>query len=1016
MHTPLGRRAIFAAAIFFLTCGAATAQTISGVVTDTSGAVLPGVTIEAQSTTTGQVRTAVTDASGRYVITNLQPGTYSTTYRLDSFTPATRPGIVLSSGFTANVDIQLTVGAQSDTITVSADAPLVDVESAATQTTVDREVLDTLPSGRSPESVGVLIPGVTLRAAGSGSISRDVGGSSMMNQSPLQFRGTSDTVQVLNGMRRVYLRPGPEFNGAYVNDGSVQEMTFGQGAEAMDMGQSGMRINIVPKSGGNVLHGGVFGAYTGESFESEMNIDDRLRSLGFSNPTGLVKLWDFNPSINGPLKQDRLWFSLAYRSWGVTNTVAITHNEATDHQSYRPGSKSAEDPGRIWDVTGRISWQASPADNVSFIAQEQKRTRDYFSISATTSPEAASVNTFPSSTYQLRWTRVQSANLLFEGAFQYYDMQNQVRIRDEALRDTWCYENIMSPKTTPVPYYRITEQTLSIAYNANAACTNDATFNNQYLGTVTFIRGAHEMKAGGSFFRAESYNPSQPFGYATYIYREGLPRQATLSVPRTQTDTVKADIGLWLQDRWRMGPLTLNYGVRLDMIRTGWPEQVLPANPFTPEFRFEARDTFVNWKDVSPRVGAAYDLFGTGRTALKGSMARYVAAETIGLNSLGNPMSALSTSVTRTWTDLNNDRTIFNPDFTLQEIELGPSTNQNFGRSVQTTTVDPEILDGWGHRPYVYEVDLGVQHQFASRASTTAMFYHRWSGNHLAIANTAVSRSDFTGPFCITAPTVATEARAALLPGGGGYQVCGLYDVNTPALGRVAELVTPADNLGTGVTQSNTGVTLTADVRLAKAYIQGGLDLRRDLLDTCGIDLGDHPAGIRFPISGGAGIGAATTEFDNLEYPDGSLSCDTNTGFRPDVKFSGSYQLPWGLMTSATYQNASGPSITASWAATNAAISPGLGRNLSAGASATKTVGLIQPESLFGDRLHQIDARLSKRFVLRGTARFAINADLYNVTNSNWIFRYTANFGPNFLRPAQVLSPRLFKISGQFDF
>jgi hypothetical protein len=147
-----------------------------------------------------------------------------------------------------------------------------------------------------------------------------------------------------------------------------------------------------------------------------------------------------------------------------------------------------------------------------------------------------------------------------------------------------------------------------------------------------------------------------------------------------------------------------------------------------------------------------------------------------------------------------------------------------------------------------------------------------------------------------------------------------------------------------------------------------------------------------------------------------SRSCDTNTGFRPDLKFSGSYQLPWGLMMAATYQNASGPSITASWAATNAAIAPGLGRNLSAGATATKTVSLVQPDSLYGDRLHQIDVRFSKRFAVRSGARFAINADLYNVTNSNWIFRYTSNFGPNFLRPAQVLSPRLFKISGQFDF
>jgi hypothetical protein len=811
-------------------------------------------------------------------------------------------------------------------------------------------------------------------------------------------------------MRRVYLRPGPEFVGVYVNDGAVQELTFGQGAEAMDMGQSGMRINIVPKSGGNVLHGSVFGGYTGESFQSEMNIDDRLRSLGFTNPTGLVKLWDFNPSINGPLSRDRLWFSLAYRSWGVTNTVAINHNEATDHQSYRPGSTAADDPGNIWDFTGRVSWQASRADNVAVLVEEQKRTRDRFSISATTSPEGASVNAFPSSTYQVRWTRVHNANLLFDGAFQYYDMQNQVMLRDEALRDTWCWQNIMTPKTSPVPYYRITEQTLGVAYNANAACTNDATFNHHYLGSATYIRGAHEVKAGVSFFRAESYNPSQPFGYASYTYRTGVPIQATLTLPRAQTDLVNADVGLWVQDRWRLDRLTVNYGLRVDMIRTGWPEQVLPANPFTPEFRFTARDTFVNWKDVSPRVGAAYDVFGTGRTALKGSVARYVASETIGLNSLGNPMSALSTSVTRTWNDLNGDRSVFNSNLALQENELGPNTNLNFGRSVSTTTVDPALLEGWGIRPYTYEVDLGVQHQLASRASATAMFYHRFSGNQFAIANTAVTRSDFSGPFCVTAPT---DPR---LPNGGGYPVCGNYDVNASALGRVAELVTAADNLGTGVKQSNTGFTLTANVRLAEAFIQGGIDVRRDLEDTCGIDLGDHPAGIRFPIGGGAGIGAATTAFDNVQFPDGSLICNTDTGFRPDVKFSGSYELPWGIMTSATYQNAAGPSITSNWPATNAAIAPGLGRNLSAGATATKTVGLIQPQTVFGDRLNQIDVRFSKRFTVRTGTRFAVNLDLYNLANSNWIIGYQPAFGPNFLRPTQVLSPRLFKIGGQFDF
>ena len=144
------------------------------------------------------------------------------------------------------------------------------------------------------------------------------------------------------------------------------------------------------------------------------------------------------------------------------------------------------------------------------LAEKQKRTRNFFSISATTSPEAASVDYFPTATYQVRWTRVQRSSLLFDGAFQRFNMEHQVLLRDPALRETWCYDNIMTPKTSPAPYYRITEQTLGISYSSNAGCSNDFTYNNHYLGSVTYIHGAHEMKAGVSFFNAGSYAPSQP--------------------------------------------------------------------------------------------------------------------------------------------------------------------------------------------------------------------------------------------------------------------------------------------------------------------------------------------------------------------------------------------------------------------------------------------------------------------------------------------------------------------------
>jgi hypothetical protein len=833
-----------------------------------------------------------------------------------------------------------------------------------------------------------------------------------MNQSPLQYRGTNDSVQVLTGLRRVYLRPGPEFNGVvYPNDAAVQEISFGQGAEALDMGQSGMRINIVPKSGGNVPHGVLFGSYSRDSFQSAVNIDDRLRSLGFTQQVGLQKMWDVNPSLNGPIVRDKLWFSAAYRTWGVTNTAPITYNEATDHQSYQPGTRPAADPGHIWDVTARIGWQASAKDNISFLTQQQAKERSQFGISSVNSPEANSINGFPTHTYQGRWTRVQSSNLLFDAAYQYFEMQNQQRPQDKAIEAVWCYENILTPKTALAPFHNLNEQTLGISYNGNTACTNDDTDNQHYLATATYIQGAHEMKAGVSFLKGQSYNPSSPIGYASYTYRNGVPLQATLRLPTARVDRVNADVGLYAQDRWRFTKLTVNYGVRLDILRTGWPEQALPPNPFVASTTFAGRDTFVNWKDISPRVGFAYDVFGDGKTALKGNISKYVAAETLNLTGLGNPMGALSSTVNRAWTDLNGDRTIFNPDFSLQQAELGPSQNANFGTVVQNTRIDEGLLSGWGKRPYTYEFDFGLQHQLAARASATAVVYRRWSGKQIALMNEAVTNADYSGPFCVKAPT---DSR---LPNGGGYDVCGLYDINPTALGRTANVIVPADTLGTGVgAQRNTGMNFSSNIRMAGLLVQGGIDLRRDELNVCGIDTGVHPAGISFPIGGGASIAAGQASPENTIFAGGSTTCDTDTGFRPDIKFSGSYQLPWGLNTSATYQNASGPAITATWSAPNSVIAPALGRNLSAGATQTKAINLIQPETVFGDRLNQFDARVSKRFSVGRTARLIVNADLYNVFNSNWIIGYTATYGPNFMRPTQVLSPRLFKLGGQIDF
>ena len=199
---------VVGAACLALLPAVASAQTsgIAGTVRDASGAVLPGVTVEASSPALiEKVRTATTDGSGRYDITTLRPGTYTVTFTLPGFSVVKRENVELTSDFTATINADLKVGALEETITVSAESPVVDTQSITTRTVMTREVMDAIPTGRNIQAVGIMIPGTSISLGGGGALSRDVGGSGNLQQSPLQYRGSPDTVQTIEGLR---LSPG----------------------------------------------------------------------------------------------------------------------------------------------------------------------------------------------------------------------------------------------------------------------------------------------------------------------------------------------------------------------------------------------------------------------------------------------------------------------------------------------------------------------------------------------------------------------------------------------------------------------------------------------------------------------------------------------------------------------------------------------------------------------------------------------------------------------------------------
>src|SRR5207249_2155435 len=234
-----------------------------------------------------------------------------------------RENVELTSDFTATINADMKVGAVEETITVSAESPVVDTQSITTRTVMTREVLDAIPTGRNIQAVGIMIPGTTIAVGGGGAISRDVGGSGNLQQSPLQFHGSADTVQTVEGIRLNNLCANGAYSGVYWNDQSLQEISYVTGADSAEMGQGGIRVNMVPRDGGNRFRGVVFGNYTPKSWGSDncgsagvgqacsqanLTGDTTFNKTSnfLTNVSVLTKNYDFSPSVGGPGHADEL--------------------------------------------------------------------------------------------------------------------------------------------------------------------------------------------------------------------------------------------------------------------------------------------------------------------------------------------------------------------------------------------------------------------------------------------------------------------------------------------------------------------------------------------------------------------------------------------------------------------------------------------------------------------------------------------------------------------------------------
>ena len=976
---------------------------IAGQVKDASGAVLPGVTVEASSPALIEnVRTVVTSGTGQYRIELLPPGTYTVTFTLPGFSTVKREGVLLTGTFTATIDTELRVGALQETITVSGEAPIVDVQSANKQRVIDRDLIDKLPAGRSPFAQMALIPGVTVNAA-----NQDVGGATQLSGAiTLQVHGSTGASQSLleDGLSTAAL-VSPANSQITFNMAASQEVAVDYAGAGADTAGGGVRMNVIPREGGNTFNGVLFMNGTTESLGGS-NFTQRLKDAGLRSPNRIHNMFDVNPGFGGPLRRGKAWFYFSARRATSSKWMSDEFYDANRNNpnvwTYQPDlSKPVSNDSDVNDGRLRLTVQAAPKVKIGGLYVQQTA-RNWPSILDTTGApggtllavEAGPYHYFPVERQVTIDTTIPLTNrMLIDGAVK--------RTFERAIRDP---DRTVSPTMISV-----LEQSTGRQYRARQFFINRTSDVTYYRAAVSYITGAHSFKFGLGDIFGDTSETDWDVNPVSYRLNNGIPNQITMrAYPVQFVIDVDHQFGAFAQDRWTIDRLTVNAGLRLDWFKNHFPAQSIGPAALAPARNFTFPDTEgMDLKDLSPKLSAAYDLNGNGRTALKASLNRNVEPYTVGgIAGANNPIVRLANTTTRSWTDGNNN---YVPDCNLIVLtangECGAVANTLFGSAGAQANFDPDVLRGWGKRLYNWEFSAGVQRQLMTGLSADATYFRRWYGNFTIIDNRAVTAADFT-QFSITAPV---DSR---LPGGGGNVISGLYDINPNKFGQTDNITTFAKNFGTQVQMWN-GVAFTVNARLPHEIIlQGGVDTGTITQDVCDIRSKVPEYTVADPYSAPVVAAGTATSTLNLASPL-SWHCHTE---RPQtqVKLLGSYTVPMlGLQISSALQSIPGPDINAYYTATNAQIAPSLGRPLSGGA-ANATINLVSPGSMYGERLNQLDLRLA-RPVRLGRAKTTFQFDLYNALNVDAVTGINTNYA-SWLRPQAVILGRFAKLGVQLDF
>ena len=1005
MRLAKGGGLVLALVLLPVSVAAQATSTIAGLVTDATGGVLPGVTVAASSPALiEQTRTVVTDGNGRYSIIDLRPGTYGVTFTLAGFSTVVREGIELTSGFAAAVNAELTVGAVEETVTVTGASPVVDVQNVRGQAVLTSDVLESVPSSIwSQQNIATMITGAV--AGGT----HDVGGSRGHIGGAIDFRGTSgrDSRLTADGMNFNSLTGTAGGSVRYYHPSPLgfAEVNVGLGGHGAEYETQGIQIDFIPREGGNAWSATGLLAYTNSSFQSD-NFTQKVQDLGLTVPPEIDRAYEVGGGVGGAILRDKLWFyGSTYFSANDNKTTGF-FNATQGTPFYTPGERAVQE---LYDkdFTGRVTWQAAQNQKVAFSRIDQQSCFCVIFANPAVSPESQLEYSFRVKGTQGAWTYAPTNRLLIDAGISYFDQfsprlpngdvgPDDISIIDGALGLLYGSRGLGS--------------SLFQIYSKNGENSSPLA----YRASMTYVTGSHTLKVGLN--GRDGWFDSLLFvnGDRQWLFLNRTPVRITQhATPFNQENRIRF-LGLYAQDQWSIDRMTLNLGVRFDYFK-GWvPPHDSPAGRYIGERSFDLVDNVPNYKDISPRVGVAYDLSGDGKTALKVSFGRHLGSEGIGITQANDPSVTGVFSTNRTWND-----SFFGPgdprsgnfveDCDLTNFaangECGAIDNARFGSLVPGTEWTDDLLHGWGKRRYSWQTAVSLQQELWPGLAAE-IIYSRVSHKNLNVnVNRALTAADFDF-FCVTAPS---DAR---LPGGGGNEICGLTDVKPGKFAQVDNLVQRASQLGGGigdVTRIYDGVDIVLNGRFdTGANLSGGFSIGRIVDNDCALN--EVPqARVTTRVT------ARTT------HPLTEAYCEIAPSWSDTVQFklNGMYPLPYDFAVSGVFQSLAGTSGSrgnpANRRYTNAEVAPSLGRDLSAGPRGTVAVPLVPDQTLFIDRVNQLDLRVTKHFNI-GNTRMSTFADIFNVFNADTIIAINGTYGSRWQNATNIMSGRYARFGAQFDF